>query len=356
MIPQLDMTRICRWYPFCKDDAPMTALSRTWLIALGLAALATTRQSLATGTAAGTDIQNSAQLTYTLGASTASATSNTTSTTVLQILDVVAAVQTPSVAVAPGDLKKPLKFLITNTGNGADTFVLTPLSILPGDNFDPLLATPANIYFDTDNSGDYSPGDTAYVTGADVNLAADAAITVFVLNDIPTPLNSGDEGRSQITAVRKGGSGAPGQTIVGGGIGVGGIIVDAVFGSSGDQAVGAGKYVVANNITLTAVKTQTLVDTLGGARAIPAATITYSIAITPSGTGTATAAAFTDAIPPNTTFKPGSIKLNTVSLTDATGDDAGEYLTTPAPQISVALGTLTLASGVQTVEFAVTIN
>ncbi|MGB8692480.1 MAG: hypothetical protein WCD08_03110, partial [Steroidobacteraceae bacterium] len=85
-------------------------------------------------------------------------------------------------------------------------------------------------------------------------------------------------------------------------------------------------------------------------------TITYSVAITPGGTGTATAAAFDDAIPANTTFKPGSIKLNGASLSDATGDDAGQFLSAPAAHISVTLGNLTQASGVQTVEFAVTIN
>jgi uncharacterized repeat protein (TIGR01451 family) len=115
---------------------------------------------------------------------------------------------------------------------------------------------------------------------------------------------------------------------------------------------------VANNLTLTAVKSQVIVDTLGGggARPIPGATITYTIAITPNGTGTATAAAFSDLIPANTTFKPGSMTLNAAPLTDASGDDAGDYLTAPAPQVKVQLGNLTQASGVQTVIFAVTIN
>jgi uncharacterized repeat protein (TIGR01451 family) len=322
------------------------------LATASVAALLCAQQSLATGTPAGTAITNSAQVSYTVGASTATATSNTTTTTVLQILDVVATVQTPSVAVTPGDLKKPLTFRITNTGNGPDTYNLTPLSTLLGDNFDPLLATPSSVYFDTDNSGDYSSGDVAYVAGADLTLAADAIVTVFVLNDIPTGLNNADEGRSQISAVRKGGAGTAGQEIVGGGVGG----INAVFGSSGDQATQLGKYVVTNSVTLTAVKTQSFVDLLGGTRPIPGATITYVVAITPTGTGTATAATFNDAIPANTTYKPGTIKLNGAVLTDATGDDAGQILSAPAAHISVTLGNLTQASGVQTVEFAVTIN
>ena len=322
------------------------------LATAGLVTLICAQQGFAAGTPAGTAITNSAQVSYTVGASTATANSNTTTTTVLQILDVVATVQTPSVAVTPGDLKKPLTFRITNTGNGPDTYVLTPLSTLAGDNFDPVLATPASIYFDTDNSGNYSSGDVAYVAGAVLNLAADAAITLFVLNNIPTGLNNADEGRSQISAVRKSGAGSAGQEIIGGGVGG----INAVFGSSGDQATQFGKYVVASNLTMTAVKTQSFVDPLGGARPIPGATITYSIAITPGGTGTATAAAFNDAIPASTTFKPGTIKLNGAALSDAPGDDAGQFLNAPAAHISVTLGNLTPASGVQTVEFAVTIN
>jgi uncharacterized repeat protein (TIGR01451 family) len=326
--------------------------SGIWLATAGLMALASARQGFAAGTPAGTAITNSAQVNYTVGASTGTATSNTTTTTVLQILNVVATVQTPSVAVTPGDLKKPLTFRITNTGNGPDTFQLTPLSTLAGDNFDPVLVAPSSVYFDTDNSGDYSSGDVAYVPGADLTLAADASVTVFVLNNIPTGLNNGDEGRSQISAVRKGGAGTAGQEIVGGGVGG----INAVFGSSGDQATQGGKYVVANNVTLSAVKTQSFADPLGGSRPIPGATITYSVAVTAGGTGTATAATFSDAIPANTTYKPGSIKLNGTTLTDATGDDAGQFLSAPAAHISVTLGNLTQASGVQTVEFAVTIN
>lgn len=229
---------------------------------------------------------------------------------------------------------------------------MTPLSTLPGDNFDPVLATPSSIYFDTDSSGDLSAGDTAYVPGADVSLAADAGITLFVLNNIPVGLNNGDTGLSQIALVHKGGAGKPGQLLAGGGVGG----IDAVFGTTGDQAVQSGKYVVANNVTLSAVKSETVVDPQGGARPILGATITYSIVITPAGAGTAVAATFSDPIPASTTFKSGSIKLNSIALTDAVGDDAGEYDATPAPMVKVALGDLTPASGAQTVQFAVTIN
>ena len=52
----------------------------------------------AVGVAAGTGINNTAEVTYTVGAVTATATSNTVSVTVAEILDVVVTPQTPSVA------------------------------------------------------------------------------------------------------------------------------------------------------------------------------------------------------------------------------------------------------------------
>jgi hypothetical protein len=48
--------------------------------------------------------------------------------------------------------------------------------------------------------------------------------------------------------------------------------------------------------------------------------------------------------------------LNGVALSDTSGNDAGEYITTPVPRVLVSLGDLTAASGPQTITFAVTIN
>jgi len=241
---------------------------------------------------------------------------------------------------------------VTNTGNGADSVVLTPLStIATGDQFDPVLATPTAIYLDSDGTPGFSPGDTAYVPGSPVPLAADGAVTVLVLNNIPAGLNSGDTGISQLTAARSGGVGAPGTVFTGAGVGG----VDAVVGLSGAQATRNGTYIV-SNIALSAVKSQTVTDPFGGNRPVPGATITYTVVITPTGTGTAGSALFSDPIPANTTYAAGSLRLNTVVQTDITGDDSGRFESTPTPRVVVVLGNLTQASGPQTIQFSATIN
>lgn len=308
--------------------------------------------ALAVGTAVGTPITNTASVSYDIGGSTVTATSNTTSVTVAQILDVSAVVQTPNVPVAPGDASRVISYLVTNTGNGDDSFQLTPLStIATGDQYDPVLATPTAIYLDSDGTPGFSPGDAPYVPGTPVALAADGSVTVLVLNDIPAPLNSGDTGISQLTVMRSGGTGVPGTVFAGQGVGG----VDAVVGLSGAQATRSGTYIV-SNIALSAVKSQVVADQFGGNRPIPGATIVYTVVITPTGSGTAGTALFSDDIPGNTTYAAGSLLLNGVPQTDAGGDDAGRYETTPTPRVVVGLGNLTQASGPQTIRFSAIIN
>ncbi len=179
---------------------------RWWSVA-GLAVVGAPLASHAAGTPAGTSIQNTAQVSYTLGSSTVTASSNTSSVTVAEILDAVLTIAAPTVQVSAGATTEELVFTLTNTGNGTEAFDLTALSAgVVGDDFDPTLATPA-IYFDTDNSGDFSAADVAYSAGAnDPVLAADASVRLIVVNDIPSTAVNGNRGRSQLTAAAASGS------------------------------------------------------------------------------------------------------------------------------------------------------
>lgn len=304
----------------------------------------------ALGTAAGTSIANTATVDYSVGGSAAQATSNTTTVAVAEIVDVAIALQSPTVAVSAGANNEALLFLITNTGNSTETFTLDGDSVLVGDDFDPTPAAPF-IYFDTDGSGDLSPGDTPYVAGGnDPVLAADASIAVILVNDIPAGVLDGRRGRSELGAAAGTGTGAPGTVFVGAGSGG----VDAVVGTSGGAASVFGEYLV-GDIQISAVKSQTVLDPFGGNRPLPGAAITYQVVVTPTGTGTALAAAFRDAIPANTTYVAGSLRLNGTTLSDAPDGDAGSFVTAPA-RVAVGLGDLTSAAGPQTIVFRVTID
>jgi uncharacterized repeat protein (TIGR01451 family) len=305
----------------------------------------------AVGVAAGTPISNTAEVTYSIGATSTIATSNTVSVTVAEILDVVVTLQTPSVSVTGGATQQELVYRVTNTGNGPEAFSLVMTSVLGGDDFDPAAATPA-IYFDSDASGDLSAGDTPYVIGTnDPNLNADAFVTVLVVNNIPAGVVDGNRGLSRLTAAARTGTGAPGTSFAGQGVAG----TDAVVGTTGADGEATGQYLV-SGVAINAVKSQTVVDQFGGARPVPGARINYSVAVNATGTGTATGAFFSDNIPANTTYVPGTLRLNGAALTDGADVDAGDYSTTPAARVRVTLGNLTQASGSQTIQFAVTIN
>jgi len=303
----------------------------------------------ALGTAAGTSIANTATVDYSLGGATAQATSNTTTVAVAEIVDVAIALQSPTVSVAGGASNEALLFLVTNTGNSAETFALEGDSVLVGDDFDPTPAAPF-IYFDTDGSGDLSPGDTPYVAGSnDPVLAADASVAVILVNDIPAGVPDG-RGRSALGVTAGTGIGAPGTVFPGQGSGG----VDAVIGTSGGAASVFGEY-LAGDIQISAVKSQTVLDPFGGNRPLPGAAITYQIVVTATGTGTALGAALRDAIPTDTTYVAGSMTLNGAALSDATDGDSGSFATAPA-RVAVGLGDLTAAAGPQTIRFRVTID
>jgi len=116
-----------------------------------------------------------------------------------------------------------------------------------------------------------------------------------------------------------------------------------------------GQYLVAG-VALNVVQTQAVSDQFGGTRPLPGATITYSFVISATGTGSASTSVFTNDIPANTTYVPGTLRLNSAVLSDAADADAGDFSTLPNARVRVQLGTLTQASGSQTIQFAVTIN
>jgi uncharacterized repeat protein (TIGR01451 family) len=318
----------------------------TVLFALGAGEVAR-----AAGTSAGTSIQSTAQVTYSLTSGQQSTSSNTVTLVVAEILDVVVTTAVTR-SVSPGAAQQALLFSVTNTGNGTESFSLTASSAgIPGDDFDPQLAS-TSLYFDSDDSNDLSAADVPYVPGGnDPQLAADASVRVLVVNDMPASLSDAARGRSQLSAAARTGTGAAGTLFAGQGDGG----LDAIAGISGGDGEQIGEY-VANGVQIAAVKSQTIADLSGGARALSGARIEYRIVVNVSGSGAAPDALFSDSIPTNTTYVPGSLQLNGTMLSDSADTDVGELATAPTPQVRVQLGDLSQASGPQTISFAVTIN
>jgi uncharacterized repeat protein (TIGR01451 family) len=329
--------------------------------ALGVLSLAVfgCNQAYALGAPAGTAINNTAEVSYTIGSVSSTTASNQVTVTVAEILDVNVTAQIPSTGFVPvtaGEAQAEVRYLVTNTGNSTETFLLMMDSVIAGDQFDPVPAAPS-IYFDTDGSNDLSPGDVAYVPGSnDPVLSADGSVSVLVVNDIPSGLVDGNGGRTRLTASARTGTGAGGTVFAGLGTNlVGATPIDAVVGANGASGQVTAEYRVAG-VSLTAQKSQAVVDQFGGSSPVPGATINYSIVINVTGTGAAVGVVFSDPIPANTTYVPGTLRLNTLPLTDTADADAGDYAAAAPARVRVVLGDLTSSSGPQTVTFAVLIN
>jgi uncharacterized repeat protein (TIGR01451 family) len=330
------------------------AMKLSRVLTSALLVLAST-QAFGLGTVAGTNIQNTAQVSYSIGGNAITTSSNTSSITVAEVLDVDVTTLSATVLVTPGSTQQEIALRITNTGNGSEPFRLTLNSNVAGDQFDPV-QRPTAVYFDSDGSGDFSAADVAYSPGTnDPVLAPDASVVVLVVHDIPPSVADGQRGLVELTA--RSITTLSAATVTAGMVfpnaGTGG--VDAVAGSTLGQDTAQGAYQVAS-VQINAVKSQTIADPFGGTRPVPGARIDYRIDVTVTGAGTATGVIVADDIPPNTTYVAGSLRLNGAALTDDADADAGQFITTPTNQVRIALGDLTGAAGTQTLEFTVTIN
>ena len=326
---------------------------RNWkALLVGVTGFVYSQLSAAAGTIAGTDIDNTAVVDYEIAGAPRTTTSNTVTLTVAEVLDVDVTLLSGPASVISGSSAQDLLFVVTNTGNGTESFLLAINNVLSGDDFDPVESTPAAIYFDTDASGDFSAGDTAYVPGSnDPLLLPDASVDVLLVNDIPTSLADAATGLSELGAAALTGTGDPGDRFPGDGDGG----IDAVVGTSGADDVINGQYII-SDIQLAVVKSATVLDPFGGSDPVPGAEITYRIIVTATGSDTATNTVFTDPIPANTSYLSNSITLNGSALTDVADTDVGAYTATPTPEVSVGLGDLVETSGAQTIEFTIIIE
>lgn len=318
-----------------------------WAIFGGAALAAVSSQSaLAAGTRAGTTISNTATATYDAGGGPQNINSNTVDLLVDELLNVTVASNNPAdVPTTPGATGQVLSFTVTNSGNGVESFGLTPIANGGGDDFDP---TVTSIVIDNGN-GIYEPGvDTVYVAGTnDPALQPDASVTIFVVSTTPGTVTDGDRGIVALTAAARTGTGAPGTSFAGQGEGGG----DAVVGATSAQGQDDGAFVVAA-ATVALTKAAAISDPLGGSEPIPGATITYTITATVTGSGSVSGLAISDAIPANTTYVPGSITLGGVGQTDAVDADAGSF---GSNQVTVTLGTVS-GGNTRVVTFQATIN
>lgn len=317
----------------------------------------------ALGTPAGTTISNRATLTF-WHASTGSISvnSNVTSSRVDELIGVDVTWQDSApVAVTAGATGQLLTFRVTNTGNGKEQYGLIADPALLGDAFDP---TAVKIYLD-DGNGVFSLGsDSLYSAASKPNLNPDQALIVFIVSDIPTGLANGLIGQVSLAASSVTFSGV-GATIL---PGFGDLGTTAVRKAGGGEDVDTGSYqTVAPGPDpdpdpqpepggLNLSKSVSVTGPGAETEPIPGAILSYQITVRYLGAGTAQRVVISDPIPAQTTYRPGSLRLNGTLLTDGSDSDPGVFNNTNNGAISVNLGDLDETSPIQTITFDVNIN
>ncbi len=321
----------------------------TGIVALGglaAACLSCTSPAFAAGTRAGTVIDNTASATYDQGAGTVTVDSNVNSLTVDELINtIVDWTDSADVVTTPGATGQVLRFQVTNSGNGIETFALSTVGTIGGDDYNPVVT---QIIID-DGDGIYEPGqDIVYTPGSnDPVLDPDQSITVFVISTTPGGVVDGNRGGVRLISSSTTGTGAPGTSFAGAGEGGG----NAVLGTSGGDDQDDGFYAV-SGATVAIAKSSTVADPFGGTSAVPGSTITYTLVATTTGSGSLPNLVISDAVPTGTTYVAGSLTLGGSGLTDAIDADAGQF---SSNSIRVALGTV--AGGqTRTITFRVTIN
>ena len=307
-------------------------------------ALAFAPAAHAEGVAAGTLIENTATASFNTGGPTQTIDSNTVTFEVSELLDVAVASQDAAARPITGTLV--LSFLVTNTGNGPEPFVLTADPNIAGNDFN---VTVTSLAIDTNGNGVYDEGIDALLAngGTSASIDPDQSLTVFVLVTAPAGAVDGDTSDVRLLAQADTGTGAPGTLFIGAGANG----VDAVVGSTGADGDAVGSL-IASMASVTLVKSAVISDPFGGSQPVPGAIVTFTLAATVTGSGSIADLEVTDAIPASTSYTPGSITLDTTVLTDAADADAGQGSGTG---IAVDLGTVA-AGTTHTVTFQVEID
>jgi hypothetical protein len=344
-----------------------------------LAAIGAT-PAFAAGTTAGTAINNTATVNFSVGGVVQTAvTSNTNTITVDRRANItVAEIGTVTTSVAPGATNQVTAFRVTNSSNAVVDIGLTASQIVGGtaahggtDTFD---VTGLTMYRDVNGNGTYEAGTDTAITFID-ELAADASVDILLVGNIPTTVTNGAVAEVNLQ----------GQVLAGGAAGTQGAVLTATAGANTagidtvlQDAAGTVTGDVANDgrasddddytvaaPTLTVNKQSRVVsDPVNGTtnpKMIPGAVVEYCIVVA-NGAGSANAdgVAISDPLPAQTTYQTAyGIFLNgTYTGTPGTGTcnldgTAGGSIT--GTTVSGNLGTIS-AGQTRTLYFRVTIN
>ncbi len=346
-----------------KDSQTMMRLGLT---VIAIMVLLIPSHVMALGTPSGTPITNSATLDYDVsGSPQAQLTSNVTTFVVDNRVDLTVA-EVSGTTVTPGAADQVLVFTVTNTGNTTQGYSLATTAGADGTE-DDFNMTGVEIYLDVDNDGVLdTPGDTLYALGTRVaDIAPDASIQILVVAETPLGIPDGDTALYNLIATTLD-AGTTTITANDAAIADDPTTVEVVWGDAAgtadvanDGQHSADAVYTVSTATLDVTKSQAVISdpvNLGvNPKAIPGATIRYTITVENTGSVDADNIVVVDATPANTTYVAGTITVDGAGKTDINDGDGSDYGATNAGSVTATIGTVT-TGGTAAVTFDVTID
>ena len=298
-------------------------LARAGLTVAAFASFGFAQSAYAVGTAANTTISNTATVNYTVGSvsqtpiessptgNTTPGTGNGAATTFVvdnRIDFTVTELSGGNTVVNPGQPGAVTAFTVANTGNAPQGFALTAANesgTVVFTNTDNTDVTGLTVFVDSNGNGVYEPGtDTA--TSIDT-LPADGSVVVFVVANVPVTTSNGQFANVSLTA-QAAVPGTNGATLATETVGADDPnAVDVVFGDDGEDnsEADSDQYAV-QSAALSVQKTSAVAsDPFNGTtnpKAIPGATVEYTITLANGGAVSAAGVTIGDTLPANTTF------------------------------------------------------
>lgn len=307
--------------------------------------------ALAAGTDAGLTISNTASLTYDVGGVGQGPVSSTPATfTVDNKVDLTMTGGNNASASGAGNV---LVFTLENTGNEDQGYALQLFTGANGsdDDFnmsDGATANAVKVYIDVNKDGAVDVGDTDITaslgTGSNIadvlaNAGAASTIQLLIVGDVPSGTANGltaaytlkattlDVGTNTVTTATAGANtlgGAPDVVLADGDAGSG--VNGSSDGANNGQYLATGTYTVSTAQLSITKGVAVISDPVNGGtnpKAIPGATVRYTITITNSGAADATSVVMSDPIPSNTDFVVGSVTDDSATGTVTYSNDNG---------------------------------
>jgi|RhiMetdeSRZDD1v2_1073273.scaffolds.fasta_scaffold00531_5 uncharacterized repeat protein (TIGR01451 family) len=334
------------------------------LALIALSSVGALQSAFAVGTPAGTTINNQATVDYSVGGVPQNQLSAAVPFVVDRKVDLtVTEVSGNATLTTPGQNDVIATFRVTNNGNGSQGYQLSIVQdVGPGfvvfGHDDNLNVNNLRWFVDVNNNGTYDGPDNETNIGSLATDADGESRLVFVLADIPVGAGNNTYANVRLTAIAVA---TDGSTLTQSSALDDPNVEQIVFADAGrDRTESAADQYHVQSAALTITKTlQVISDPFNGGsnpKAIPGAVVQYRIRmINASTTTAATAVTVTDNIPANTTFVPGSIRLDAGIVTDANGFIAG-----PPARVVVDAGAVPPNNGTTDgqvdVTFQVTIN